>query len=158
MSVYVPPGERAQPAPSPANHIAAHEAKIPRRQDQVVVERFRAETGNREEFVTAYLEEFLRMGSCPVRIRRSGKLEPCGAPLSSIVQALAHHDIHLMYMGDWRVQRATVNAIRDVAYPVEIQGMRAALTVEERATLTSDSRIMEKAKARLLAPRQEEEG
>lgn len=110
----------------------------------LIVERIRAEVEAKEIFEELFEKEVARIRTCPVRVKRESGWELCGLPLESIQQALVHHSIHLLHCPDYRTQRATLNDIRELLYPTEIRGVRAALPAEERAALTRDPRIVKR--------------
>lgn len=96
----------------------------------------------KEIFRDEYHKEIVRRATCPYIVRSSytgvsGKesstWEKCGEKLESIQQALVHQSLHIMYdSGDPRTQRAMLNDIRELLYPVVEKSFRAILGPDER--------------------------
>ena len=96
----------------------------------------------KDYFREIYQKEVEKRSTCPYIVKTShmGKTgkesstwEACGDKLESIQQALVHQSLHIMYdSNDPRTQRAMLNDIRELLYPVQEKSIRAALGPDER--------------------------
>ncbi len=65
--------------------------------------------------------------------KESSTWEACGDKLETIQQFLVHQSMHIICdSGDPRTQRAMLNDIRELLYPVQEKSIRAALGPDER--------------------------
>lgn len=107
----------------------------------------------REHFRQIYDLEIAKRKKCNRWVHepdaKTGKKEkrPCGAEFTTIQQALVHHSIHLLFESDYRTQRSHWNDVREILYPTQERGLRAALTPEERTKMLRDPEM----RRRLLA-------
>ncbi len=96
----------------------------------------------KDYFREIYQKEIEKRATCPyiVKTTHMGKTgkesstwEACGDRLESIQQALVHQSLHIMFdSNDPRTQRAMLNDIRELLYPVQEKSIRAVMGADER--------------------------
>lgn len=136
--------EQEPPLPSESPNYYTVETQLAMERGYVEVEKreISVEGEVKDYFRDIYQKEIEKRSTCPyiVKTAHMGKTgkesstwEACGDKLETIQQALVHQSLHIMFdSNDPRTQRAMLNDIRELLYPVQEKSIRAALGPDER--------------------------